>query len=564
MRLLTCFRLTVLVWAACLVCGGMVMAATGTDAVPSSASVIVRWKTPETSWGRAADLVDRVQPGFGGVVKASLPAAGQWLQVDELKGIDLQQDIWVLLFAEPNAAPSVVFAVTASDVSALKKSLPEGFETHVADKLVVYSDDADALTEVRTRLNGKGESFWEGVDAASRKTFDAADVSVIVNIKQLTEDFEEELKQAEPRLNEFLDEIAAAMPEAQRPQMENIFEMYRKMGGGILACVRDSHNSTVGLTIDESGIRVDQRLQATKDSEFARSLASQPASKAALIDRLPAGKGIYAGVRLDMSKYMQWSMDFTRSLFGEMNDEQSKKFENATKGMANLKYEELAMFFDIGSEAPLMRMGSVTLVTPGEQIKKMTREMLESMDKIHTPPITQSTKLERAVEKIDGVDVDRVTITQVMDDGADAAGVQQKTYALMFGEGGMKQLMMFEPKRTIQMLGGGLDDLRRLKAGLDARQSGESPLIAGHKRQLEKANIVLLADVAKLAVSGIKLASQQFPLPINAAALGDLKLEDSYMGFSLEFESTALKTRFDFPIEQAVNLATIAKTLQSR
>ena len=161
-------------------------AADPSDAVPDSASVVVRLKAPETTLGNLGDFVDAVQPGVGAVVKGNLAMLGLAISNPTLAGVDVEKDWWVIAFVESRQKPTLVFVVPAKDADALKSALPPGFHYHAADTLAIYSDNEEALAKVRHRVSGKGTALWSKVDAASKKLFDGSDLSVFINLQQLT------------------------------------------------------------------------------------------------------------------------------------------------------------------------------------------------------------------------------------------------------------------------------------------------------------------------------------------------------------------------------------------
>ena len=212
------------VWSLCGIAVSTVQGAL-LDAVPATASVVVRWKSPQATLDKLGDFVDEVQPGVGAVVRSGMQQLGQAFSNPEMKGIDVSQDVWVIVFAEPQAIPTVVFVMTAKDVDDVKDALDSNFEFHSVGKLIAYSLDEDALSEVSKRLAGEGKAIWSTIDPATKKLFDAAEVSVLVNLKQLTEDFSDELDQAGPQLDAFLDQLTTAIPdEPDKPRTVWIFQ----------------------------------------------------------------------------------------------------------------------------------------------------------------------------------------------------------------------------------------------------------------------------------------------------------------------------------------------------
>ena len=537
-----------------------VMAAGPADAVPDSASVVVRWKAPKATLAKLAQYAEAVQPGFGEVVKGGLPALGQATGNPELTGVDVEKDWWAIMFAASGERPAVVFVIPVTDAKAVEDALPDHFEFHTTDKLAIFSDNEEALGKVRERLSGKGTALWSKIDAASKKLFDASDVSVLVHVRQLAAAFASELQQAEPQLNTFLDQLKAAMPEAQRSQIGAAFDMYRVLGKAVLQGVEDSHSHTLGITISKDAIRFEDRLQVEADTPTAKFLGSQPTGDLSLLSRLPANKSAYFGAKVDMAGMIDWSMNMTKSmLMANTSNEQKAEFDAAIKQMHGLKYGEMAGYIDLDPKsAGAMRAASVSEVTPTDRMRDISRTMLKAMGKIQSIGFTQTTTLEPAAEKVGGVEVDRITIKQETDPTADPLGLQKKIRDVLFGEKGMQQLAMYQPQRALQTFGGGTAEMQGLVTALSSTPSKDAATAAARKRLFEKANVVVLVDVARLIVNGAKLAAREQAIPVDAETLDGLKLPTSFIGLAIACEATAARSQVEIPVAQAQGIAKLA------
>ena len=549
--------LWLVLWSLCWCAAVTAQAADPADAVPDSASVVLRWKAPQATLAKLADYADAVQPGYGAVVKGGLPALGQVTGNPRLAGVDVEKDWWVIVFAESGEQPAVVFVIPTTDAKAVEEALPDHLEFQAMDKLAIISDNEEALGKVRERLSGKGTALWSKIDAASKKLFDASDVSVLVHVRQLAEEYETELEQAEPQLNAFLDQLNAAIPEAQRAQIGAAFDMYRVLGKGLLQGVQDSHSHTLGITISKEAIRFEDRLQVEAGTPTAKFLGSQPTGDLSLLSRLPANKSAYFGLKADITGMIDWSMNMTKSmLLANTSDEQQAQFDTAVKQMRGLKYGEMAGYFDLDPKATgAMRAATVSEVTPGDRMRDISRTMLKAMGKIQSIGFTQTTTLEPAAEKIGGVEVDRITIQQETDPTADPQGLQKKLRDALFGEAGMQQLAMYQPQRAMQTFGGGTAEMQGLVTALNSTPSKDAATAAARKRFFEKANVVVLVDVARLIVNGARLAAREEAIPIDAAVLDDLKLSPSFIGFAVTCEPTAARSQMEIPVVQAQGIA---------
>lgn len=540
-------------------------AADSSDAVPDSASVVVRLKAPQATLGKLGEFVDVVQPGFGATVQAGLPALGQAIVNPGLTGVDVAKDWWAITFLESQQKPAVVFVVPASDADAMKKSLPPGFTAHIADSLVVYSDNENALGKVRDRLSGKGTGIWSKIDSSSKKLFDNSDVSVLVHLRQLTKSFANELQQAEPQLDGFLDQITAAMPDAQRSQIGPILDMYRVIGKSAVQGVRDSESLTLSVSFSKEVIRFEDRLQVAEGTATAKFFASQPTSELPLLTRLPKNKPLYFGVRADMAGMVDWSMKLTKSMMGNTSADQQAQLDAALKEMRGLKWNDMAGYFDIDPNGKgAIRVGTVMEITPTDRLREIGRSMIKAMSEFQSLGFKQTAKLEPGVEKIGGLEVDRITTVQEFDPALDPLGIQKKIRELMFGEAGMVQFVMYQPTRSLQTFGGGPAELQSLVTALESTASQDTAAATARKRLAEKTNAVVLVDLARMVASGLKLAAREGLIPLDAAVIDGLQLQPSFIGVSVACGPTSAGAQLDIPVEQAQGIVKIVMMFVGR
>ena len=518
----------------------------------------MRVKAPQTALGKLGDFVDAVQPGVGAVVKGNLAMLGLAISNPGLAGVDVEKDWWAIGFAESQQRPATVFVVPATDANAMKNALPPGFEFHSADKLAIYSDNAEALAKVRDRVDGKGTALWSKIDASTKKLFDASDLSVLINLRQLTKTFESELQQAEPQLDGFLNQISGAIPDAQRAQIVPMLDIYRVLGKSALQGVRDSQSLTIGFAFSKDAIRVEDRLQVGEGTATAKFFAKQPTSELSLINRLPANKLAYFGLKADMAGMVDWSMNMTKSMLANSSDDQKAKFDAAVKDMHTLKWNELAGYFDLdASAAGAIRAGSVSEITPANRLREISHAMLKAMGEIQSIGFKQTTTLETAVDKIDGLEVDRTTMKQEFDGTADPLGIQKKIQLLLFGEAGMQQFMLYQPTRALQTFGGGIEEMKSLAKTLNSTTSKDEAVAAARKRYVEKANMIGLIDIARLAANGLKLAAREGAVPVDASAIDGLQLQPSFIGFAIACDATGAGAQLEIPVAQAQGIAKI-------
>ncbi len=566
-RILSCFGCCFVFASVCAVENFSARAAELADAVPESASVVIRLKAPRTTLGKVGDFVNEVQPGFGEAVKANLPALGLTISNPTLAGVDVEKDWWAIVFAESRQKPITVFVVPTTDADALKNALPPGFQFHSADKLAIYSDDEEILGQVRDRLSGKGTGLWSKLDDSSKKLFEASDVAVVVHLRQLAKAFENELNEAEPQLSTILNQITAASPEPQRQQLEMMLGMYRELGKAAVQGVRDSHSLTIGVTVSKDAIRVEDYLRVIEKTATAKFLNSQPTSELTLLNQLPANKLAYFGLRADISGMVDWSMNMTKAWLVGATDEQRAKIDEATKQMRGLTFGNMAGFFDLDLKSEgALRAASIAEVTPANRMRDISRSMLTAMREIQAPGFKQTITLEPAVKKVGGAEVDRLTMKQEFDPATDPSGIQQKMMSLLYGPDGMQQWILYQSDRTVQTFGGDTAQLEEVVRAINTKSSQNSAVVTARKRFVEKANVILLGDLARGIASGVQLAAREkvLPFPIDVSQIDGLQLQPSFIGIAMACEPSAARFQLEVPVAQAQGIARIVTLIMAQ
>lgn len=528
-------------------------AADARDAIPDAASLVIRWKTPQPSLENLSEFVEAVQPGMGETIRGSLPRIGEILGNPGFKGVRTDQDLWAIVFQEPQVLPTIVYVMTAKDADDVKDALPVNFHVHVEGKIVAYSEDEDALEMVRQRLAGERKSIWPRIDDASRQLMDAADLSLLINVRQLVEDFADELDQAEPLFEAILEDLSDTVPDAQRGQIEPLLDMYKKLGSLVIRGLRDSNSLVVGVSVAKSSLRIEKRLQFTSGTAAAKEFSTAIDGELRLIDKLPAGQPVYVGLKANVNSLVEWSMSFARTTLANGTNEQKSELEAASKAARTLKFEELALYMNVGLEAPVLRTGAVTLVTPAQEWRDIARRIAKAFSEVQLPGMTQQTVLEPGVDKIGGGEVDHVTVTQKFED-SDAEENQKKMLDLLFGEAGMQQWLLYQTNRVAQTMGGGKAELQNLVTALDAASSNPSVTeLRGHF--FKKANVLVLIDLPRLVLNGLTVAVKHQLIPLDEQSFDDIKLDPSFIGIAIAGQDGAIGSQLEIPALQIINLS---------
>ena len=230
--------------------------------------------------------------------------------------------------------------------------------------------------------------------------------------------------------------------------------------------------------------------------------------------------------------------------------------------MRDLKWSEMTGYFDINTSGNgAIRAGTVSEITPTKRLREISHSMIKAMAEFQSLGFKQTAKLETAVEKIGGLEVDRITTVQEFDPAHDPLGIQNKVRDILFGDAGMVQLVAYQPTRSLQTFGGGTAELQSLVTALDSTTSKDSAATAARKRLVEKANVVVLVDLARIFASGVKLAARENVLQVDDATIDGLQLQPSFIGVSVACGPTSAGAQLDIPVEQAQGIAKIVMLL---
>ncbi len=137
---------------------------------------------------------------------------------------------------------------------------------------------------------------------------------------------------------------------------------------------------------------------------------------------------------------------------------------------------------------------------------------------------------------------------------------------VLYGPDGMKQRVLYQPTRTVQSFGGDLSDLEILAKALDSKSTSDTAEITARKRLTQKANVIGLADLARLMTSGIRIAAREktLPFPLDDSAIEGLGLKPSFIGFSIACEPTAARFQLEVPSVQAQGIARIVMLMMTQ
>jgi hypothetical protein len=510
------------------------------DLIPADATAVIRLKSPEATIGKVGNFANAVQPGLGFMVQGKAPGLGVVISNPTLGGVDLKQDWYVAVFAVKGAEPAVVFVVPATDVKALQGGVDESFTFASKDSWVAYSKDEAVMELVEECISGGADAASGAIDDRSSALFGDSDLAAWVNVAGITETYQTELEGADDQLDGLLEGLGAQLPAQPGINMSAILEIYGEMGHGALDALRDAKAFSIGITVSNTAIIIDELLIVRARTKTDEYLSSQKTSKLDVLAKLPQNKHGYMALHGDFNGLMEWGMKFaTKVIDGDA--ETKKNIEEMVADMKEVEFGEMGWGFHLndGDEnAGLLRGYTVSNVKPAAKMREAAQKM-GSAYKMDLPGMKQEITVKQDAESYDGVSADVITIKQTFDEEANpTAAFQNMFQEMLHGKEGMIQrLLVKNDDVMIQTIGGTQDTMKEALAAYDATP-GTKPSDNHKSREglLEDANIVGQVDLPNvlivLARAVLATEALPIPVPIKAEQLAGLSVPRSYIGFS--------------------------------
>ncbi len=517
-----------------------VQAAGPLDLIPADATAVIRLKSPEATIGKVGNFANAVQPGLGFMVQGQAPGLGVVISNPTLGGVDLKQDWYVAIFAVKGAEPSVVFIVPATDVKALQGGVGDSFTFASKDSWVAYSQDEAVMELVEECISDGGAAVNGVIDDRSSALFGDSDLAAWVNVAGIAETYQSELEGADDQLDGLLEGLTAQIPQTPGINMAAVLKMYGEMGHGAIQALRDSRSFSIGVSVSNTALTIDELLVVKARTKTDGYLASQKTSKLDVLARLPQNEHGYVALHGDFSGLMEWGMSFMTEML-ETDDETTKKFDKLIAGMKEIEMREVGWGFslkDRKDDAGLLRGYSISNAKPASKLRELSREMGAAY-KMEFPGIKQEVTLKKDAESYGDLSADVITIKQTFDEDANpGAAFQNMFQEMLHGKDGMVQRLVVKSDEVmIQTIGGSQDTMKEALAAYDATP-GTKPSDNQKSREglLQDANIVGQVDLPNvlivLARAVLATEALPIPVPIKAEQLEGLSVPRSYIGFS--------------------------------
>jgi hypothetical protein len=307
-------------------------------------------------------------------------------------------------------------------------------------------------------------------------------------------------------------------------------------------------------------------LTVSPGSETADALATQPPAFPSLIKKLPGDALIYYSLHGNFEKFIAQSMGLASGVYGEDDREQ---LEASIEKLKDVKWGGSAGAIWLGDlQDGVLRTLSLTALSPVDKYKEVTREITKNIDLEPTAGVKQEISLEEDVVKIDGYDVDLITVTQEFDDEADPFGMADQVMTALFGPGGLKQRLVYLDDAVLTTMGPPSVAERGVQLATGkTKQDPSLGFSAAEQVRLklsENVNLLGLIDFARLFAKAAKIVADAgvAPIAIDSYGIEQLGIEPSFSGMSLVTEDAALRVKTVLPVAQVKGIADLATYLQ--
>lgn len=560
MRILSRGTLSVLVL---LVTSAIVQAAVNPlEAIPESAGVVVRMKSPKATLARIADFAGKADPSWKAFLDQGSERLGLMIYNQSLAGVDAKGDWWVAVFPQAGGDPGIVFAVPVTDAEAAKKETGTNYQYAKFENWLLYTDHSETFQAVEKRTKGEGKSIVATIDRTSRGLIEGADVSAFVNVKQLRETYRADIDGAKEQMEAALKQGQSAQPAQPGINPAAVAAVYSDMVQHALQVLDDTEGYAIAGKVGDRGIDIEQFAKFAAGSSTDKFLQSNPPSELATVSKLPADQLVYYGLRADMKSMVDWGMKLTASMFTDATPEMKAALQSVTEEMSKLKLGDTVGSMNVGASSEgILRYATYVQVDQPDKMRELYRKSTESMAKLSVGPIKQEITIKQDAEKFGDRSADVMTLKQEVDPANDPLGMQKKMLETMYGPNGMVTRIVILKDAIVQSVGGGKEAMEGLLKAVDAPTASSDARKPVREQLAKQANVLLLIDLPGSVANFV--GSGSLPIPVNPEQIKNAVGKRSYFGTSIVAEPQAVRAKSYLPIEQLQGIAQLVKVFQS-
>jgi hypothetical protein len=518
----------------------------GLDLIPSDAAIVVRLKAPEATIAKVGNFANQIQPGLGFFVQGQAPALGVAISNPTLGGVDLKNDWYVAAFPKKDGEPAV----------------GAGFTYAVKGSWVAYSMNPDATKKAQAVIDGDSKALDLGRRAGN--LFKANDISIFVNISDLTASYKDELDKAEAELERGLEQLQdgqAGLPPGVNAAA--IRDVVSTLGKGVLQAVRDADAAAAGIAFGDDALTIDELLLVKSGSDSSKFLAANPANDMRLLGKLPQNELGYFALHMNVGALTKWGLSMAASIL-DGNEEVKAQLEKVSSKLRDVEFGTIAAGFGLNSSGDegILKSISVTEAKPASTIRDLMRDMAK-LGGLSAPGVKQEITVEEEAETYGDLKGDIVKVKQEFSPEADPLGVSQQMVDLFYGKEGAVQRVVTTDGMIIQTAGGGQATMKEALAGLKGKgQAGA--LKEGRKLALPKSNLVAMIDLPNFLVKGAAAVAKtgMLPIPLPAEQIAEIKIPASYLVISVGTEVDGLRAKTALPVKMFKGFMEIQKFVQ--
>ncbi|REJ98499.1 MAG: hypothetical protein DWQ34_00515 [Planctomycetota bacterium] len=532
------------------------------DAFPSDADVVIRLKQPSATIEKAAAMASTVKEELGAQIRDNSPFIGMLISSPTLAGVDQERDWLVVVFADSEADPSVVFAIPATDADALQDGLPEKMTSFVRDDWVFYCENAETLTRLEEASPESSASLSSEMNEEAVEVFDRGDLSIFVNVDHLTEVYADEIDAAGEQAG---DQIAGRLGALQMVPGLDVNEAFGGGAEGAKEIANDMLSLAVAVVIQDTMIHVETYGDFKDGTSTAEAITGHEGSPLSPLATLPQGALVYFGLSGSLIQALQDGVTSSMSI-APPGDDQAEKLEELQKSLEGVEFASVTGAIGLGTaETGFLRFMSITEASPTDKIREYNRQSAELMEaELEGQGIKQEAEYIKDAETIGEHDVDLLSVVTIVDPNVNPffGAIIETIQQAIFGPDGMETRFVYWDDRYMQMLGGGADAAAEALAGVDSGEpNGLEEVRAG---LIEEPNVLLLLDVRRMSFRALQAiaSNPDIDLPVDESILDAEEPEPTFIGLSIASEPQALRTKTNLPGVQLESIVRLIMALR--
>lgn len=508
--------------------------------LPGDADLVIRLGEPDRTVEKVAELAGKIQPLLKSVVEGQASQLGEVISHPTLTGVDQSRPWYLAIKLRGREVPTALFAIPAVNTTDFVAALPAGAKSVVHDRWVVYSPVSDIP------VVAEGSSLAKTWDAPLKANLDAAELGVFVNVDGIVRAYPTEIETYEKQIYEFVDALRF-LPMEQGVDIGAIAKLYARGADSLFDALRDTRHLSLTVRLEGGDVGIDQSIAFKPDSDTAKILAANPASRLDLVRSLPANQTMQGGFQGFSQDLIGFALEVASAAIKEQ--QQRDLIEGVFTEMKQVGMGEMAIGIDVQplSDDGLFTGYNLMRVRDWEKYRDLMRKMNSSLNVMEVGNLRQTTEVERDAETYGAHKVDVVRVRQEQLPGT--AGPDIDMQKLLFGDMNESRVA-YLPEALFTIQGGKADDMRKLLANWDAQKKITLPTY--HWPLAEKANAEMYVDGARMFAGVFYTIGKTglIPIRMSEASLDGLNLKPSYAAMSIRCDGPALHTQVRVPVEQ--------------